>query len=353
MAPRVLLLTPSIGLGGGIERYVAAIEAAFVAEQVQHTRLDLLAGQQRSTPLRKVQFTRRALSGIRRAREPVWVILAHRNLLPLIPLASRLPNFAGASVILHGSELWSRNRLADRRLLRRPDLRVVAVSNFSAGAMMRAGKAAVLSPGLTQDWYDILVKAGDSDNGRRDRVDVVTSFRLDDWRDKGLATLLAAVPMLGEDRVHVTVCGNGPVPDELAGLVAAAPSCTVLADLDDGALAEQFAAADIFVLATRTRSGSDASGEGFGLVLLEAQLAGTPVVAPAFGGSGDAFQPGLTGVAPIDESARSLADTLAILVNDEPLRRRMSEAAATWSRSRFAPDVHRRQIVQTLVGPTR
>lgn len=353
MVPRVLLLAPSVGLGGGIERYVAAIEAAFVAEQVRHTRLDLLAGQERSTLRHKAQFTRRVLSHIRRADEPVWVILAHRNLLPLILFAGRLRNFAGASVILHGCELWSRKRHAGRWLLHRPGLRVVAVSNFSAGRMMPACRAAVLSPGLTKDWYDVLVEAGNTARGDRDRIDVVTSFRLRDWRSKGLPTVLTAVSLLGDERVHVTVCGSGPAPDELRELIAATPSCILLADLADGALAEQFASADVFVLATRTESGTDASGEGFGLVLLEAQLAGTPVIAPAFGGSGDAFQPGLTGVAPVDESAQSLAEVLATLVNDEPLRRQMSVAAATWSRARFAPDIHSRQVVQTLVGTTR
>ena len=41
MTGRVLLLSPSRGLGGGIERYVATVEWAFAAEGVECRRLDL------------------------------------------------------------------------------------------------------------------------------------------------------------------------------------------------------------------------------------------------------------------------------------------------------------------------
>ena len=77
--------------------------------------------------------------------------------------------------------------------------------------------------------------------------------------------------------------------------------------LSDRELARQLAGADLFVLATRSRGGRHTSGEGFGLVLLEAQVAGTPVVAPAHGGSHDAYIEGITGLAPMDETAGSLA----------------------------------------------
>ena len=41
MPGRVLVLTPSRGLGGGIERYVEALEWAFADQGVKYGRLDL------------------------------------------------------------------------------------------------------------------------------------------------------------------------------------------------------------------------------------------------------------------------------------------------------------------------
>ena len=103
-------------------------------------------------------------------------------------------------------------------------------------------------------------------------------------------------------------------------------------------MANEFAAADLCVLATRTRFGRNPYGEGFGLVLIEAQVAGTPVVAPAYGGSNDAFIEGVTGVAPADESAGALAKTLGQLLGDRSRLAQMGKCAAEWSREFFAPE---------------
>jgi glycosyltransferase involved in cell wall biosynthesis len=234
--------------------------------------------------------------------------------------------------------------------MRRSDVRVVTVSTFSAGTLARTCPANVLHPGVSPAWYQTLLAASMRAHPVTGEFNVVTAFRLEDWRDKGFGTLLDAVHLLSDARVRLTVCGAGPVPPDLAARMAPHPWCRIAADLSDPALAEQLAAADVFVLATRTRFGATAYGEGFGLVLLEAQLAGTPVIAPAYGGSPDAFQVGLTGLAPIDESPEALASVLATLLSDNQRRAQMAQAAATWSRARFEPTAHGRYVVETLLA---
>ena len=108
--------------------------------------------------------------------------------------------------------------------------------------------------------------------------------------------------------------------------------------LRDHELAGQLAASDLFVLATRTRPGRNASGEGFGLVLLEAQVAGTPVVGPAYGGSHDAYIDQVTGVSPTDESERALARTLEDLLQYPGRLPEMGKRAAEWASESFAPE---------------
>jgi phosphatidylinositol alpha-1,6-mannosyltransferase len=349
MSGRVLLLAPSRGLGGGIERYVSTIESAFSAHAVTYHRFDLRTDSRPSRQADKLRFLRDVTLAARASSAPVRLVLAHRNLLPVVPLAARFGQVSNATVILHGRDIWTeRNRGA--RLMRRADVRVVAVSNFSAGAISAVCPATVLSPGLSGAWFDTLVSAADRPRPVNGHLDVLTVFRLHDWRDKGLPTLLDAIRLLANDRVRLTVCGRGPVPAELAALAATYPWCAVVPDPNDDILAARIASADLFVLATRTRYGRAPSGEGFGLVLLEAQVAGVPVVAPAYGGSGDAFQPGLTGVAPLDETASALAAALRPLLDDGSLRMTMGRAAAAWSRSRFHPTLHGHQVVRALVG---
>ena len=138
----------------------------------------------------------------------------------------------------------------------------------------------------------------------------MTAFRLAEWRDKGLPQLTAALAALGRDDVRLTVCGSGAPPADLVAHVRRYPWCTLRPGLDDAELAARFAQASLFVLATRTRPGKRPSGEGFGLVLLEAQVAGTAVVGPAHGGSPGAYLDGITGETPRDESVPALAQVL-------------------------------------------
>ncbi|MGH3345156.1 MAG: glycosyltransferase family 4 protein [Carbonactinosporaceae bacterium] len=345
----VVLLAPSNGLGGGIERYVSTVEAAFQEHEVPYRRIDLLDGDRPPGRVAKLRFIRDAMRAMRASREPVRLVLAHRNLLPIASLLLRRYDITGVSVLLYGLEIWDR-RLGRGRAMRRPNVRPVAISNFSAGALAGTCRANVLHPGVSPAWYSTLVDAGSRAQQESGVIHLVTTFRLQDWRDKGLDTLLGALDLLDDERVRLTVCGSGPVPAELPAALARRPWCRIASDLSDRALADLLAGADLFVLATRTRYGREAYGEGFGLVLLEAQIAGTPVVAPAFGGSGDAFQDGLTGLAPIDESPEALASVLGVLIGDERRRADMGRAAASWSRAAFDPATYSRRVVTTLLG---
>lgn len=247
MTPHILLLCPSRGLGGGIERYVQTVEAALTAHEVRYERLGLLDGVPDSTPRRKLAFAAKVVRPVRRADGPVVLVLAHRNLLSLLPLIRPAGTVADTVVIVHGSELWS-GRQRGGRQMGRDDVRVLAASSFSAGALLGRTQAGVLPPGLSSTWYD------------------------------------------------------------------------------------------------------DASGEGLGLVLLEAQVAGTPVVAPAYGGSADAFHADVTGLPPRDESAEALGAVLWALTTDEHLRAEMGTAAAAWARSGFAPARYARRVLTALIG---
>ena len=180
-------------------------------------------------------------------------------------------------------------------------------------------------------------------------IRLATAFRLADWRDKGLPQLVAAVTALGRPDVCLTICGSGDPPADLLRLVSEYSWCTVRPGLGDDDFARELAAADLFVLATQTRRGRGAFGEGFGLVLLEAQAAGTPVIAPAYGGSREAYVEGVTGVAPADESAEALTRTLHDLLKDPARLAWMGELAAEWTRQAFDPERYAQLAVRRLL----
>lgn len=96
-------------------------------------------------------------------------------------------------------------------------------------------------------------------------------------------------------------------------------------------LADYYALADICVVPSRT--------ETFGLVALEAQALGTPVVASAVGGLTEIIADGQTGFLVPERQSQAFADAIARLLDDPELRARMGAAARdraatfTWDRA--------------------
>jgi phosphatidylinositol alpha-1,6-mannosyltransferase len=346
----VLLLAPSQGRGGGIERYVATVQSAFRDRGVVCQRLDL----PRSGPAGYRTLLAAASAALAGQADAARVVVAHRALLPVAVLLSRIRQVRGISVVCHGIEAWgARTNLRwqlESRMMRSSGVRLVAVSSFTAGSLFPGGRhATILPPGLARDWFDELARAAAIDRGQRAGLEVMTAFRLGAWRDKGLPQLTAAIAALRCTDVRLTVCGSGKPPDDLLAHASALPWCSLRPGLADHDLAAQFAASDLFVLASRTRHGRRPCGEGFGLVLLEAQVAGTAVVGPAHGGSPDAYLDGVTGVSPRDESAAALAQALRGLVSQPARLREMGSLGAQWAGKRFAPDRYAGLVVDRLL----
>ncbi len=96
-------------------------------------------------------------------------------------------------------------------------------------------------------------------------------------------------------------------------------------------LADYYALADVCVVPSRT--------ETFGLVALEAQALGTPVVASAVGGLTEVVADGETGILVAERQPEAFAEAIASILDDDLLRERMGLAARqraatfTWARA--------------------
>jgi D-inositol-3-phosphate glycosyltransferase len=169
-------------------------------------------------------------------------------------------------------------------------------------------------------------------------------------RLKGAETLLEAVADLarrpGFDDVRTVLVGadsgdgvrQAGHPDGERGRLEALAAERGLADrvlflgaVPHAELADLYAVADVCVVPSRT--------ESFGLVALEAQASGTPVIAAAVGGLLDIVDDGVSGWLVESRSPRDYADRIARLLDDDTLRRRMGDSARdraaqlTWTRS--------------------
>jgi phosphatidyl-myo-inositol dimannoside synthase len=338
--PNVLLLAPSHGLGGGIERYLETIQSAFDLRGIAVRRIDL----EQPGAFGHIKMLRVGRALLRQTTEPTRVVVGHSALLPVAALLGQMTPVYGVSLVCHGCEVWGARwrarRIAERRLMRGRRVRVVGVSSFTAGSLIGDCPSTVLPPGLSQRWFDVLVAAADDRrrSGAKSSAKLVTAFRLASWREKGLPELVEAIETLGRSEIGLTICGNGLPPRDLLRFLSERRWCVLRQDISDSELAREIASADLFVLATRTRSGRGASGEGFGMVLIEAQVAGVPVVVPAYGGAAGAYLEGITGIAPTEETAGSLRQALEVMLADRPQLARMGERAAEWARDLFQPE---------------
>jgi glycosyltransferase involved in cell wall biosynthesis len=95
----------------------------------------------------------------------------------------------------------------------------------------------------------------------------------------------------------------------------------------------QLREARVFCLPSVTAANGDA--EGFGLVILEAQAAGVPVVTSAQGGADEGLLDGETGFACREAVLDDLVANLCKLLRDDRAAARASQAAARFTRSAF------------------
>ncbi len=354
---RVLALLPSQGLGGGIESYFMALSEALADLGVELETVALQTPRvPRATLPTKARFALASLLAARRlARTKGSLLLVlHAGLFPVGVLAQSLAGFPSSrcALFFYGADIWGHSRVA-RGLARRAGWRVVTISSFSAGALVESGPVTMLPPGIPRARYERLVRARRRTEEPQPQVDVLSVFRLDSAESKGALALLCAGDTLRDRRsdFSLVIAGSGHAQPRLRDAVAQRHKWVSLKEnlsFDD--LADLYSTANTFVLATRSHQPGERGfrGEGFGIVLAEAQLAGTPVVAPCLGGSSDAFVEEVTGLRPADESPEALAASIERILGDDDLRRSMARDAQQWAHRRFSPDCYRRRLEEAL-----
>jgi len=137
-------------------------------------------------------------------------------------------------------------------------------------------------------------------------------------------------------RFHYLIVGEGPERDAIVSRVnelGLSDTVTLLGKLADQQLAEVYSACDIFVLANREVAGDL---EGFGMVFLEANAAGKPVVGGRTGGTSEAVVENTTGLLVNPENVGELAAALERLLFNPDLRYRLGDAGRRRAVAQFS-----------------
>jgi phosphatidylinositol alpha-1,6-mannosyltransferase len=168
---------------------------------------------------------------------------------------------------------------------------------------------------------------------------------------KGFDRASEALPAIlaGAPDAHLVIAG----PGDPAALAALAERLGVrhrvhfLGLVSRDRLLTLYAACDLFLLPGREVGGS---AEGFGIVFLEAALAGKPSVAGRVGGAREAVSDGQTGLLVDGNSAAEVASAVLALLLEPARRERLGHAARQRALSEFDGTRQRAQFAALLDG---
>jgi phosphatidylinositol alpha-1,6-mannosyltransferase len=331
---------------GGIQQYVSQIAARLpnvgvFAPAHDNPGDDDLAYPVWRGPHRYLWPTPRVSRALRAAvaahRATVIVFMAPAPLTPLGP-ALGLP----WAVCSHGAELVLPARIPGVRrifaqVLGRAD-RLYAVSNYTANALRQlvgpdGPQVALLRNGvdLKQFHPELDAAAIRERHGLNAAPTIVTVGRLvprkgQDMLIRALPKIRAAVP-----DTRLLLVGTGRDRRRLERLVQRQQVAGVVfaGRVPWAELPAYHCAGTVFAHPNRSRWGG-LEQEGFGVVFLEAQACGIPVVAGRSGGSPEALADGRTGVLTDGNDHHAVATALIGLLADEDRRRQMSAEARAW-----------------------
>ncbi len=200
-------------------------------------------------------------------------------------------------------------------------------------------------PGSTEE-----ISAARQRLGWNGRKVVLTVGRLQ--RRKGQDMMIRALPVVRRRAGDViyAILGEGEDKGRLRSLAeehGVAEHVRFIAPLLPEELVAAYQAADLFVLPNRDVNGDF---EGFGMVLIEAQACGTPVIAGRSGGAPETLIDGQTGRVLDASDPVSLADAATELLRDDAQHRRMAAAARRHAERRFdwqkIADAHHRALTR-------
>jgi glycosyltransferase involved in cell wall biosynthesis len=294
----------------------------------------------------KVQFV---LSAIRQSGQRARVVLAaHPNLaLPVVAMKRFSPRLK-TIVMSHGVEVWKPLPLMRRLALLSADL-VLAPSRDTAQKLAefqgvppaKIRKLAwPLNPGFLR-----MAETPSSlplPNGfPQGRVILTVGRWAASERYKGADGLIRAMAQLRMKfpGLYLVAVGDG---DDLSRLKKIAvdsgvsESVRFLTGLSREEIAACYARCEIFALPS--------TGEGFGLVFLEAMAFGKPSVGADCGGTTDVVEDRVNGVLVPPGDSERLVEALAVLLKDELLRAKLGQRGAEIVRRDFSFEVFQRKL---------
>lgn len=244
---------------------------------------------------KRIAYAIKALAAAR--KEPEVVLCNHLYMAPLAALVAQRAK-AKCVIQLHGVEIWHEPTRLQRKALEQADLLLCVSRDTRARLLTHCAiapeRAVVLNNTVAPSFIPGDRNAARSKFSLSGEYALLIVGRLDAReRYKGHDRVMSALPFLKHPdgrEVIFLIAGDGDDRSRLQAQACAsgiADRVRFLGQVSSEDLPDLYRAADIFVLPS--------SGEGFGIVFLEAMACGTPALGLAVGGAPDALADGALG----------------------------------------------------------
>ncbi|MHB8608911.1 MAG: glycosyltransferase family 4 protein [Candidatus Acidiferrales bacterium] len=216
----------------------------------------------------------------------------------------------------------------ERRIYTDKSVSLAAVSQRTAGLLkgyFHRADVCVIQNGVDTEHFTATARLARRAEARQRRgfrdEDFVLLLIGNDWRVKGLPSILEAMAILPGSPLRLLVVGNDAAEPFRASARRLGVEERCLWEPSGPDVLDFYAAADVYVSPSREDS--------FGLPVAEAMACGLPVITSIFAGVADCIHDGVDGFIVRDpRDTRALAQLIERLQEDPDLRRNLGEAAA-------------------------
>lgn len=362
-SPKIHLWMPELSRGkGGIQVFSSLLLKALISLLPQ-VQLDVFAKNDIASPthlsanLSDTKITFHYVGGWSPAlRTPAFLAQLNKAVLLDRPdlIISTHTNFSLAAywlkkiyrvpywLVAHGIEVWDAKQGMARDALAYAD-RILAVSNYTRERLISAqslnpAQVTVLPNTFESSHFRIAAKPERllaRYQLKPEQPLILTVSRLaKNEQYKGYDQIIKALPSIKQQipDVHYMIVGKGDDKERIEQLIAEQglqKSVTLTGFVPDEEIADYYNLCDLFAMPS--------TGEGFGIVFLEALASGKPVLAGNKDGSVDALCQGELGILIDPESIAQIADAIIMVLSGKCTNRLI-----------YQPEMLRQKVIETF-----
>jgi len=241
------------------------------------------------------------------------------------------------------------------KLILKNATKIITISDFAKNQLIKqnipSSKIAVLTPGVNTLRFNPNLNAEKilKRHNLTDNIVLLTVSRLD--ANKGIDKMINLMPEIQKkypNAVYIIV-GKGREERYLKKLAAERSKENIIfvGEVSDETLPLYYASCDVFILLTREVP-SKGFVEGFGIVFLEANACGKPVIAGKAGGSEEAVKDKITGLVVNPLNDKEILSSIEKLLEDRNVRKKLGSNGRIRAENEFSWDIKRKQFIDII-----